>query len=108
MLEHFGPLSDVDVAVLLDVEAEASVLRASLSHHLASILPNAAVDVVILNQAPIELAYAVISQGLLLYQRTTAHRVEYEARVLGLYGDYLPVLRQQRRIQPGGKPCVAW
>lgn len=56
VLEHFGPLSDVDVAVLLDVEAEASVLGASLSHHLASILPNAAVDVVILNQAPIELA----------------------------------------------------
>jgi uncharacterized protein len=55
------------------------------------------VDVIILNEAPIELAYAVIAQGVVLYQRDLATRVEYEATVMGLYGDYLPVLHQQRR-----------
>jgi hypothetical protein len=55
------------------------------------------VDVVILNDASVELAYHVIAEGQVLYERTSALRVEYEAYALGRYGDYLPVLREQRR-----------
>jgi uncharacterized protein len=59
--------------------------------------------VVILNKAPVELAYAVIAHGICLLERDVATRVEYEAYVLGRYGDYLPVLREQRRqILEGG------
>jgi hypothetical protein len=54
------------------------------------------VDLVLLNQAPIELAYRVIAQGKWVYEESRAVRVEYEAYVLGRYGDYLPVLRKQR------------
>jgi hypothetical protein len=49
-----------------------------------------------LNRAPVELAYAVIAQGKLLYERDIATREEYEADVMSRYGDYLPVLRAQR------------
>jgi uncharacterized protein len=53
-------------------------------------------DMLDLKQAPIELAYHVISSGRLLYQRSAFDRVEYESNVLSQYGDYLPVLRSQR------------
>ena len=54
------------------------------------------VDLVLLNEAPIELQYNVISSGV-CFSRALKYRVEYEAKVLGRYGDYLPVLRQQRK-----------
>ncbi|MBI2954805.1 MAG: nucleotidyltransferase domain-containing protein [Chloroflexi bacterium] len=92
-----GPRSDYDIAVLIEDARGLSALRARLAHELAVALATERVDVVILNRAPVELAYAVIAQGIPVYQRDTATRVEYEARVMGLYGDYLPVLRAQRR-----------
>ncbi len=98
-----GPTSDYDIGVL--VETPSVALMARLGHEIGGILETNCVDVVLLNWAPIELAYAVIAQGELLYQRCVAERVEFEARVLSLYGDYLPILRQQReeilKEQPG-------
>lgn len=41
---------------------------------------------VLLNQAPVDLAYAVIAQGQLLYNRSVAERVESEAKVLTCTG----------------------
>lgn len=56
------------------------------------------------NEVPVELSYCVIAQGRRIYQQSVAVRVEFEARVLGLYGDYLPVLRRQRQeILEGGQ-----
>jgi len=55
------------------------------------------IDVVHLNEAPIELAYAIIARGALLMRRDLATQVEAEAYILGRYGDYLPILRAQRR-----------
>ncbi|MBW1992096.1 MAG: nucleotidyltransferase domain-containing protein [Deltaproteobacteria bacterium] len=103
-----SPVSDLDVAVLLDYQAEAPTIRDLLSHRLALLWPGrCTADVVILNRAPVELAYAVISQGILVYEREPASRVEYEARVLSQYGDYLPILREQRReILQGGKRAL--
>ena len=91
-----GPMSDYDVGVFLDPAADDQDLRARVAHEMSIALDVDRIDVVVLNGAPIELAYAVIAQGKLLYERDVATRVEYEAKVLGLYGDYLPVLRRQR------------
>jgi uncharacterized protein len=90
-----GPGSDYDLGVLLDRRADSPAARARLTHELVVILGTAAVDVVFLNQAPPELAFAVI-QGQLLYERDLATRVDYEAYVMGRYYDYLPYLRTQR------------
>lgn len=92
-----GPMSDFDLGVLLDHAASWSQIRVQLSHSLVHGLNTERIDLVLLNEAPIELAYAVIAQGEAVYQRDVATRVEYEARVMSLYGDYLPVLRAQRR-----------
>jgi len=89
-----GPQSDYDIALL--VRRPSLALQARLAHEIGLILGTNRVDVVFLNRAPVELAYAVIAQGRLLYQRSVAERVEFEAKVLSLYGDYLPVLRCQR------------
>lgn len=53
-------------------------------------------DVVFLNWAPVELARAVIAQERLLYERSVAERVEFEAKMMSMYADCLPVLRRQR------------
>ncbi|MGQ9549973.1 MAG: type VII toxin-antitoxin system MntA family adenylyltransferase antitoxin [Roseiflexus sp.] len=92
-----GPLSDIDLAVLLAREASAIHVFAQLEHLFSLALDGQAVDIVILNQAPIELAYAVMAQGKIIYQRSLAERVEYEAEVMSRYGDYLPFLRAQRQ-----------
>lgn len=91
-----GPMSDVDLGVLLDPAVDGLQVQARLAHEAACALEIDRVDVVLLNQAPIELAYAVIAQGKLLYEQDIATRVEYEANVMSRYGDYLPVLRAQR------------
>jgi predicted nucleotidyltransferase len=98
-----GPQSDYDIALL--VRQPSLTLQARLAHEIGIILGTDRVDVVFLNRAPVELAYAVIVQGQLLYQRSVAERVEFEAKVLSLYADYLPILRRQREeiLQDVGK-----
>jgi len=92
-----GPLSDCDIAIFVEFSAPAETIRSQFQHALETVLHPIPVDVVLLRQAPIELAYAVIAQGVVLYERTITERVEYEAYVMGRYGDYLPVLREQHR-----------
>ena len=100
---EIGPLSDIDLGVLLARDAPVARIRAQLTHLFSVALGGNPVDLIILNQAPIELAYAVIAQGKILYQHDRAERVEYEADVMSRYGDYLPFLRAQRQdILEGG------
>lgn len=102
-----GPRSDYDLGVLTDRGGDGAARRAALEHALAVLLNTERLDVVWLTQAPVELAFAVISAGRLLYERDAAHRVEYEARVMSRYCDYLPVLRAQRaEILAGGESGV--
>jgi len=100
---EIGPLSDYDVGILTR-EGAPPEIRSRLGHEFGHILAPGHVDVVMMNRAPIELAYAIISEGRLLYERDLHSRVEFEAQVMGRYGDYLPVLRAQRRdILRGGR-----
>ncbi|MEM2446631.1 MAG: nucleotidyltransferase domain-containing protein [Candidatus Bathyarchaeia archaeon] len=89
-----GPQSDYVVALL--VHNPSLDLQACLAHEIGAILGMDQVDVVFLNWVPVELAYAVIAQGRLLYEWSVAERVEFEAKVLGMYADYLPILRRQQ------------
>jgi len=102
--DRVGPMSDFDLGVLIERAQFGPQVRSRLSIELAQIIKDGKIDVVLLNRVPIELAYAVIADGEILYQQDDATRVEYEARVMGLYFDYLPVLRSQRRdILKGGE-----
>lgn len=92
-----GPYSDYDFAVLLDRQPEKATLRCNLASELCWQLETSRVDLVLLQDAPIELAFAVISQGEILYERDVNTRVEFEARIMGLYYDALPFLRRTRQ-----------
>jgi len=93
---NVGPLSDVDVALLLDETDETDSIHSNVRSAIGSAIYQERVDVVFLNRAPVELAYAIIANGALIYERSVAARVEYEAKIMSLYCDYLPVLRAQR------------
>ena len=90
-----GPLSDYDIAVVFENHSDGGRLRSALGSALAAAL-DSRIDVVLLNRAPIELAYAIIADGVVIYERDPSTRIDYESQVLGLYGDYLPILRSQR------------
>jgi uncharacterized protein len=98
-----GPMSDYDLAIVEDSQDRFAV-QARFQHNLMQLLQPAKVDIILLMQAPIELAYHVIANGKLLYKKDTYTHIEFEARVLGLYFDYLPTLRnyQSDILQGGG------
>ena len=98
-----GPMSDYDLGVLVDDGVDENHVLAVLAHELQKKLNRVRIDIVPLKCAPVELSYAIISQGVRVYQRDVVTRVEFEARIKSLYGDYLCVLRAQREdILRGG------
>ena len=99
-----GPKSDIDLAVLVDHGKDNEALRTKLGHEFNLFLQPGQIDVIILNRAPIELAFAVIATGMVIYQRDVVTRVEFEAQIMSLYGDYLYVMRAQREQILEGDP----
>jgi predicted nucleotidyltransferase len=97
-----APQSDYDIAVLARARPTPA-RRFELASELGRLLNARPVDLVVLNDAPVELSYAVVAAGRCVYEREVAARVEFEATVLSRYGDMLPMLREQRRelIQGG-------
>ena len=93
---NIGPRSDIDFGVLIEDPEEREPQCARLAHEFRKAVGTERVAVVLLDHAPIELAYVVIAQGDCIFQKDEETRVEFEAKILSLYGDYLPVLRAQR------------
>lgn len=95
-----GPLSDVDVAVLLTgapgarecLQARLDVIAA-----VTDILARDDVDVAVLNEAPPALAFRVIHDGVLLHAQSAAIRVDYVARITIEYLDLQPCLALYER-----------
>jgi predicted nucleotidyltransferase len=90
-----GPLSDYDIAVNFS-DMPDHHLKYYLGHKVATVVDTDRIDIVVLNRAPIELKYAVITTGTIIYEISKAARVDFESLTLGLYGDFLHVLRAQR------------
>lgn len=95
-----GPLSDVDVAVLLDGEAAGrrelelrAVVEAAIATHAGRSTGGGPprVDLVILNVAPVSVAYRVLAQGMLLLSRDERARVAHWADTVDRYLDMAPL-----------------
>ena len=71
---NVGATSDYDVAVLLDYDVDILSATTKIAHELAGILQTDRIDVVALNQTPIEFAYSIIAQGQVLYQHDNVAR----------------------------------
>ncbi len=97
------PDSDVDVAVLLG-EAPRTLpdLPLDLEDRLERTLRRP-VQVVAVNEAPVDLVHRVLRDGVLLLDRNPSRRVRFEVQRRNEYFDLLPHLRRYRLL-PEGTP----
>lgn len=91
-----NPLSDIDLAILLDQTVPPQNYfskKLALLTTATSLLQKEEIDLVILNQVPASLAYRVLSRGRLLYEnpRKKKQRIGFQTRAISLYFDFLPV-----------------
>jgi predicted nucleotidyltransferase len=91
-------LSDIDLAILLHSDLDESrffSLRLDYITRAMQTLHTEKVDVVILNNAPLHLAYEIVSHGILLVDRNPGYRVAFEADHIGRFLDLKPFLAVQ-------------
>jgi predicted nucleotidyltransferase len=95
-----GPLSDVDIAVLLGPHVAREQwfkVQLDLMGALMSLFHRDDVDVVILNQATPVLAHEVVQSGQILYEARPGIRTDFELASLRRYVDTEPLRRLQDR-----------
>jgi len=93
-------LSDIDLGILFRRQVEASAyfpLRLEYLTSFMSVLRTSKVEAVVLNQAPIHLAYEIVSRGRLLLNLDPPERVAFEAGTIGRFLDIKPWLAVQLR-----------
>jgi predicted nucleotidyltransferase len=89
--------SDVDVAVLIENRPDDDHcfdMRLEVIGGLMDVLHTDEVDVLILNQAPPALRYAVLRDGILLFCRDHQAMIEFRVRALNEYLDFKPILKR--------------
>lgn len=113
-----NPLSDIDVAAHLGDDSDPAsflsvrlALIADLDDLIARSLANHRLDVVILNEAPVPLAYRVLRDGKLVFCSDEVARVRHWAWVVDRYIDMEPMRRTlaegtRHRLEEGrfGRP----
>jgi len=96
-----GPLSDVDIAVLLGPEVDREQwfqAQLDLIGELMSLFHRNDVDVVILNEATPLLAYQVVRYGQVIYEDETSRpAVDFAWYAISRYADTAPLRRLKRR-----------
>lgn len=92
-----GPMSDVDIAVLLKDEApigrELIHEEDFLSYRIAKILGTKEVDLIGLNSQGLVFQHNVLRTGRLIYDADSAFRIKFETRVIANFCDFEPTLR---------------
>ena len=87
---------DLDIGLLLEEDALKDGTLNVQNHFylgLRNSLEREDIDVVILNHASLLLRYAVIKEGLLVYEKDRNRRIEFEVRTMFEYFDFSPIRR---------------
>lgn len=87
---------DLDIGLLLEEDALKDGTLNIQNHFylgLRNSLEREDIDVVILNHASLLLRYAVIKEGLLVYEKDRNRRIEFEVRTMLEYFDFSHVRR---------------
>jgi len=87
--ERGGPLSDIDIGVLLDDDldrVERSKVKLELISELTSLLKSDRIDLVIMNDAPVNLNYEIIKSRKPLIENKSV-KVDFEHYILSRYLD---------------------
>lgn len=107
-----GPMSDVDIALLLKGNApEGRKLiheEDYLAYRIGKILRINEVDLIDLNSQKLILCHNVLKTGRLIYDADTAFRIKFEMRVISNFCDFEPTLRFVERFHIQGiiKRCM--
>ncbi len=84
-----GRLSDVDIGILLDEKISKKDrfdLELKLIGEIAILIKKNKIDLIVLNEAPLLLAYNIIKSGIILKSDET-ERVKFETKILSIYMD---------------------
>jgi hypothetical protein len=86
-----GPLSDVDVGVLLGDEADEEAVVGRLTDALARAFRTDRVDVVSLTAVPIPVRYQILRDGVRLLDRDRSARIRFAVETIRHYLDFEPL-----------------
>ena len=84
-----GRLSDVDIGVMLDgklSKKDSFDLELKLMGEIAILIKKNKIDLIVLSEAPLLLAYNIIKSGIILKSDET-ERVKFETKILSMYLD---------------------
>lgn len=91
-----GPLSDLDIAILIDERAPSAIdlLRTELllAYELQRQLNVPEVDLVTLNRQRLTLQHAILRTGQLIYDVNPQYRIQFTQKVIQAYLDFQPTL----------------
>ena len=94
------PLSDIDIAMFIDTD-KASLdlfeLRLRELNALYQLLKTDKIDLIFLNEAPLELSYRVLREGILIVERNEQLRARFQENIVSKYLDMKYLF--QRRIE---------
>lgn len=93
-----GPLSDVDIAILLTGTDPTGAIEGKIHETLSRELRTDRIDLIGLRKAPAALAYRVLKDGQCIYCRDEKLRLEFMTHAVMRYLDFKPVRDQAFRI----------
>jgi predicted nucleotidyltransferase len=100
--------SDVDVGLLLETTPKAFVdLPLDLEGELER-TAHKPTQVVVLNQAPVDLVHRVLRDGILLFEADRSARIAFETRARAEFFDLEPYLERYRRARQPACPMRPW
>lgn len=92
------PLSDIDIGVLFYNQSiprgNISLVYNQLYDIFTDVFKGKKIDIVILQNATLELRFDVISHGKIVYAAQAANRLDFEERTMLLYADFKPLLNE--------------
>ena len=88
-----GPLSDVDIGVLLDESSDLFRRQLDLTNAVAEVTGDSVTDVIVLNDAPVALGYRVLRDGKVILSRDERTRIRFFVGTVDRYLDMAPMRR---------------
>jgi predicted nucleotidyltransferase len=103
-----GPLSDLDIAILVDdrrAPSDLDLLRFELllAYELQKVLGVSEVDLITLNRQRLPLQYAVLRTGRLIYVADPKYRIGFTQNVVQAYLDFQSTLKLMDQFSTRGR-----
>jgi predicted nucleotidyltransferase len=98
-----GPRSDIDVAVYLAGDVDTFNMRLALMGRLSALLGTDALDLIVLNDAPLALTGRIVESRRVVLDREPAVRHTFESLTARMFNDFR--IRERRLLAaryPGG------